>query len=131
MKFLDLNHEKKFFEMKDLLPDRLKMDPERLSVIYLMAGNSELEEKVTPYMDWEEGFDFIKMFEKEDFSSGLEVLAKLAVVLYNNGTSLEFSEVFNYLDEHNLELALNAANYRYRTNSKGIYETQNSNLFLK
>jgi hypothetical protein len=130
MEFLNFEHESKFIEMRGLLPERLRKDPERLSVVFLMAGNSELERKITPYMDWEEGFDFEKMFENEDFSSGLKTLAKLAVVLYNGGATLEFRDVFYYLDEKNLELALNAANYRYGI-PKGIYETKDSNLYLK
>lgn len=130
MNFLNKEHELKFLEMKQNLPERFLQDRERLAVIFLMAGNNELCSKLEPYIDWNEGFFFDEMFEKEDFSSGIRVLAKLAVVLYNNGTSLEFIDLYRYLDQTNLKLALNAANYRYNSKLSETYESRDTNSYL-
>lgn len=131
MKFLNYEHELQFSRLKEEMPERFYNDRERLAVVFLMAGNKELERKMKPYIDWEEGFFFDEMFENEDFSSGLKVLAKLAVILFNNGVSLEFHEFFTRLDETNLQLGLSAANYRYDISPKGIYEQTDTNSYLK
>lgn len=131
MDFLNNDHEERFFKIKESMPVKFYTDRERLAVIYLMAGNQELCDKIAPYINWEEGFYSDEMFEKEDFSTGLKVMAKLAVVLYNNGLSLDFQDLYVHLDETNLQLALNAANYRYNRNPKGIYEVDDTNSYLK
>lgn len=131
MKFLNMDHQSRFHKIKDFLPVNLRRDPEGLSVVYLIAGNKELEKKITPYMAWENGFDFNEMFEKEDFSSELKVLAKLAVVLYNNSVELNLIDLYRYLDEENLELAINAANFCFGHKQKGIYEASDSSSYLK
>ena len=130
MDFLNLGHEMKFLEIKRTIPEIFLKDRERLSVAYLMAGNEELHSKIEPYINWEEGFYFNEMFEKEDLSSGIKVLAKLAVVLYNNGISLEFIELYRHLDDTNLELALNAANYRYNNTQTDLYQPKDTNSYL-
>lgn len=131
MKFLNFEHQQQFNTLREELPEVYMNDIERKSLIYLMAGNKELEAKMKPYIDWVEGFSYEDMFKQEDFSSGLKVLANLAVVLYNHGVKLNFSDVFTYLDKDNLELALSAARYRYGVDKKDIYEIEDGNSYLK
>lgn len=131
MEFLNYEHELRFLKIKESMPEKFYKDRERLAIVFLMAGNQELQDKMEPYIDWEEGFYFDEMFKKEDFSSGLKVLAKLAVVLYNSGIPLEFQDLYEKLDETNLKLAFYAANYRYDRNPKGIYEIKDTNSYLK
>lgn len=131
MKFLSREHELRFLKIKEQIPEQFYNDRERLSVAFLMAGNQELHKKIEPYIDWTEGFYFDEMFEKEDLSTGLEVLAKLAVVLYNSGVSLEFKDIYYYLDETNLKLALNAADYRYNRTPEGFYELNDTNSYMQ
>lgn len=131
MKFLNKEHEVRFLKIKEQMPEQFYNDRERLTLVYLMAGNQELQRKIERYLDWKGGFSFNEMFEKEDFSAGIKVLAKLAVVLYNDGVSLEFKELYCYLDKMNLQLALNAADYRYNRTQVGIYDITDTNSILK
>ncbi|MCF2650882.1 hypothetical protein [Niallia circulans] len=124
MKFLNFEHQQRFNTLREELPEGYMNDIERKSLIYLMAGNKELEA-------WFEGFSYEDMFKQEDFSSELKVLANLAVVLYNHGLNLDFSDVFTMLDKDNLELALCAARYRYGVDKKDIYEIEDGNSYLK
>ncbi|GGK33170.1 hypothetical protein GCM10010965_27500 [Caldalkalibacillus thermarum] len=112
--FTSKEHEKTFFKMRSDLPDEYKNNIEHLSLIYLLSGNEELRQKALPYYKPDEGvFLFTDMFEEQDFSSGIRVLAKLAVVLYNRGMEVTVNELFK-LDRKNLWLALEATKLRLR-----------------
>lgn len=124
-----MQHHKRFWEIKEDIPGDLKGDRELLSVAYIMASNKELENKMAPYIDWINGFDYEKMFEEEKFSPSEKILAQVAVSLYDNGVDLQFNDVFSMLDPTEKELALNAANYRY--DKKGIYESEGENFYIK
>lgn len=131
MIFVNYNHQQNFNVLIEGVPSHVRNSKEKMVLIYLIAGNEELKEKLTPYIDWSVGVDFQAFFSNEDLSSGLFILAKLAWVLYNNGSSLNFSEVFVKLDTQNLELAINAARYRYSKNGDNHYQINDTNSYLK
>lgn len=128
MKFLNIEQHKNFWKIKEQIPANLKGDRELLSVAYIMASNDEIKKKMTPYINWIDGFDYEKMFVNETFSPAEKVLAKVAVALYDNGVDLQFNEVFTELNQEQKEVALNAANYRH--DKKDIYEPADENFYI-
>lgn len=107
--FLDTEHKQQFQKLRTGLAEYYRFDKEHLTLCFIMAGNKELLEKMSPYFDGVGGtLDSYKMFEEQDFSSGLDVLAKLAVHLYNSDEIVTPQAFIRYLDERSLQLALNA-----------------------
>lgn len=111
MKFIDGEHQQNFFTLCNEFLGIEEDDKERLVVLYIMAGNSELEKKMKPYF-FDETFSFEEMFREKEFSFGIKVLAELAVSLYNFGTCCDTSN-FSQLSNRNIQLALNALEYRF------------------
>ena len=110
--FVSDDHRESFQEIRSTLPDRYKQDIEHISLIYLLTGNEELKRKALPYYKPNEGvFLFGDMFREQDFSSGMRVLAKLAVFLFNMGEDVTLGELFS-LDSFNLWLAREAIKLR-------------------
>ena len=102
------------------MADYYRTNKEYLSVVYLMTGNEELYCNMKPYFDAKVGsFDSEEMFEEKDFSSGLRVLAKLAVHLFNSNETVEPLDIISTLDEECFRLALNAFILRRYGVSKG------------
>lgn len=129
MKFSTIQQHKNFWKIKEQIPANFKGDRELLSVAYVMASCQKLEKKITPYINWIEGFDYENMFANETFSSDEKVLVKVAVALYDNGIDLQFNDVFTELNQYQREVALNAADYRY--NKKDTYEAEDDgNLYI-
>ncbi|MCM3113629.1 hypothetical protein [Lederbergia lenta] len=128
MKFLNEDQHKRFLKIKEQIPDNLNGNKEIISVAYIMSSDKEIENKMTPYINWINGFDYKKMLETETFSPDEKVLAKVAIALYNNGVDLQFNEVFTALSQPQREIALHAANYKH--NEKGIYELDDGNLYI-
>lgn len=128
MKFLNMEHHKSFWKIKEGIPAELKGDRELLSVAYIMASNDDINKKMAPYINWVDGFDYEKMFANETFSPAEKVLTKVAVALYDNGVDLQFNEVFTELNQHQKEVVLNAANYRH--DKKDIYEPVDENFYI-
>lgn len=128
MKFLNMEQHKNFWKIKDQIPAEYKGDKELLSLAYIMASSEELNKKMEPYINWVNGFDYEKMFANESFSASEKTLAKVAVVLYDNGVNLEFVEVFSELAPYEKEVALMAANYRY--DKKDIYDPTNESFHI-
>ena len=94
--------------MRRNMPEHYRFNKEFLSVIFLMAGNEELNRKIEPYFDVNKGeFDTLEMFEEQDFSSGLRVLALLAVNLFNANEKVDPLQLMS-LDDVNFKLAMNA-----------------------
>jgi hypothetical protein len=108
--FLNKEHETKFSKFRaEEMEERFRTNKEYLSVAYLITGNEELFRKVEPYFNAKSGrFNFTKMFEEQDFSSGLHILAKLAVHLFNSNKQVELIEIISGLDERGFKLALNS-----------------------
>jgi hypothetical protein len=111
--FLNHEHEKEFFSIREEAAEWYRNDKEYMSVAFLMAGNEELKQKIKPYFDMDEGFfESEAMFEKENFSPSLYVMAKLAVHLFNNNETVDPLDLIVCLDEDNFKLALQALKFR-------------------
>ncbi|MBD8591646.1 MULTISPECIES: DUF6075 family protein [Peribacillus] len=119
--FLNQEHEAKYSQFRtEDMADYYRTNKEYLSVVYLMTGNEELYCNMKPYFDAKVGsFDSEEMFEEKDFSSGLRVLAKLAVHLFNSNETVEPLDIISTLDEECFRLALNAFILRRYGVSKG------------
>ncbi|MGG0284316.1 DUF6075 family protein [Peribacillus butanolivorans] len=119
--FLNQDHEAKYSQFRtEGMADYYRTNKEYLSVVYLMTGNEELYRKMKPYFDAKGGnFNSEEMFEEKDFSSGLRVLAKLAVHLFNSNETVEPLDIISTLDEEGFRLALNAFILRRSGVSKG------------
>jgi hypothetical protein len=128
MDFLNNIHEKNYNRLIKEYPNIRKADKNSTTVLYLMAGNEELERKVKPYFKGDT-FHFPEMFQTEDFPNGLYVLASLTVALYNGNKQCDVYD-FSSLDSENLELALNAIKYRF-TPQKNIYQVETKPLIIK
>lgn len=106
--YLSREHKQDFLENRRNIPEYYRFNKEFLSVLYLISGNEELKQKVEPYFNGNSGmFDTEKMFEEQDFSAGLSVLAKLAVNLFNANEKINPLQLM-ILDDENFELAMNA-----------------------
>jgi hypothetical protein len=129
--FLNHEHEKEFFSIREEAAELYRNDKEYMSVAFLMAGNEELKEKMKPYFDMQDGFlDSKAMFEKEDFSTSLQVMAKLAVHLFNNNETVNPLDLIGYLDEFNFELALQAIKCRRFGLDQG-YTPKDGNMIIR
>ncbi len=106
--YLSREHKQDFLENRRNIPEYYRFNKEFLSVLYLISGNEELKQKIEPYFNGSSGmFDTEKMFEEQDFSAGLSVLAKLAVNLFNANEKINPLQLM-ILDDENFELAMNA-----------------------
>jgi DNA polymerase III delta subunit len=107
--FLNEKHESRFLQFRaEDMAEHYRSDKEYLSVVYLMTGNDELYRKMKPYFNAKIGEFYSEvMFNEKDFSSGLNVLAKLAVHLFNSNETLEPLHIISQLDDEGFKLALN------------------------
>ncbi|MFD2512101.1 DUF6075 family protein [Halalkalibacter alkalisediminis] len=129
--FLNHEHEKEFFSIREEAAGKYKNNKEYMSVAFLMAGNEELKQKMKPYFDMDEGFfKSALMFEKEDFSTSLQVMAKLAVHLFNNNETVDPLDLIGYLDEDNFELALQVIKFRKYGLDQG-YTAKDGNMMIR
>lgn len=129
--FINQEHEARYsqFRVEDMA-DHYRTNKEYLSIVYLMTGNEELYRKMKPYFNAKHGeFDSEKMFEEQDFSSGLRVLAKLAVHLFNSNETVKPLDIISRLDDEGFRLALNAFILRRNGVSKG-YDLPEEKLYM-
>lgn len=106
--FLNQQHQVKFQKFRLDMAEYYRNNKEYLSVVFIMTGDEELEHKLSPYFDVKDGMlDSHSMFQEQDFSSGIRVLAKLAVHLFNNNEMVSPLD-FMSLDDQRLNLAMNA-----------------------
>ena len=106
VQFINFEHQLKFQKLQSQLTLNNK---ECLSVIFIMAGDEELHRKMSSYFDIKKGiFSSENMFNEQDFESGIEVLAKLAVHLFNNNETISPLDMVGALDDERLQLAINA-----------------------
>lgn len=134
MKFEFLNsvHESNFTKFRvENMGDRFRTNIEYLPIVYLMTGNAELYPKMNPYFNAKSGgFDSDKMFEEQDFSSGLNILAKLAVHLFNSSQIVQPLDIISSLDEQSFKLALNSMILR-RFGVSSSYDIPEEKLFME
>ena len=70
-----------------------------------------------------------EMFNEQDFSSGLSVLAKLAVHLFNSNETVEPLDIIAKLDDTSYALALNAFTLR-RCGISNDYDLPDEKLYM-
>ncbi|MDP4084745.1 MAG: DUF6075 family protein [Bacillota bacterium] len=129
--FLSNEHEKLFYKMRQQIKNEsYRKGKEYLSVVFLIAGNDELNQKVSPYFDTTVGmFDSEAMFKNESFSHGLSVLARLAVNLFNDNEKVTPLELIGVLDDEKFNLALNAIILR-KNGISSSYECSDEKLYM-
>lgn len=111
--FLNQNHATKFQEIRSEMAEHYRNNKEYLSVVFIMSGDVECFSKMNPYFDTKEGlFSSKEMFEEQDFSNGIKILAKLAVHLFNNNETVDPLDLVGTLDDERLQLAINAILFR-------------------
>lgn len=94
-----------FLEVSRKVSSRIKVDIlQEASLSYLLAGNEELLQKVLPYLE-QNKFDYEAMFKEQNFTPEIELLAKLAVLIYNGEEDFKFSDLYRTLNGDNLKLA--------------------------
>jgi hypothetical protein len=121
--FLNQEHESDFtkFRVKEM-GEHLRDNKEYLAIVYLMTGNEELHQKMKPYFNAKSGgFNSTKMFDEQDFSESLLVLAKLAAHLFNSNEIVQPLDIILRVDEEGFKLALNSLILR----RSGISNTYN------
>lgn len=115
MKFLDILHEQRFdFLIEE--DETSSYDKERLSLFYILSGNSDLFSKKNYIYDFEEHCISIDCLysNKVDFSTSAKALIRLGFNLYN-GYSDDRSnpmDIFYSLDSSNYNLAMGAIDIR-------------------
>ena len=66
--FVNFEHQKRFMELRQQLNEKYMLDSNWISLVFLAAGNKELEQKVIPSINFQTGeFDFEEMFQKMTF----------------------------------------------------------------
>lgn len=112
--FVNFEHQKRFMELRQQLNEKYMMDKQWISLVFLVSGNKELEQKILPYIHFLTGeFDFEGMLQKNDFTEELNVLAKLAVDFYTGNDSVFVNELVN-LNRMNFDLALAVTRIRHK-----------------
>lgn len=117
MEYLSSEHEARLYKL--LCEDNTNLhDKERISLFYILAGNSDLYQKKYGIYDVENHCIIPCLSKKEskvDLSGGAKALVKLGFDLYNGMKQRETSicDIFWNLDEQNRILALNAIKIRF------------------
>jgi len=128
--FLNQEHQAKFQELRVEMSEEYRTNKEYLSVVFIMAGDKELFNKIHPYFDRKSGlFSSDDMFQEQDFSSGIKVLAKLAVHLFNNNETVNPLDMIDSLDDQRLHLAINAILLR-RYGVSNDYDIPEEKLYM-
>lgn len=109
--FLNREHRLTFEEMRSDLKPYHRNNEEFLSVLFITAGHKELQLKISPYFSESGEFHSVEMFDEQDFSRGMMVMAKLAVHLFNNNVTIEPLDLMS-LDDELFTLAMNAIKLR-------------------
>lgn len=129
--FINREHNNKFSQFRtEEMAEHYRNKKEYLSVVYIMTGNKELYRKIKPYFDAKNGnFASDEMFKEQDFGSGLSVLAKLAVHLFNSNETVEPLDIIVKLDDTSYALALNAFTLR-RCGISNAYDLPDEKLYM-
>ncbi|HBI03538.1 MAG TPA: hypothetical protein DDY49_05870 [Paenibacillaceae bacterium] len=105
--FINFEHQKRFLELRQQLNADLQMDHNWLPLIFLMAGNKEVENVLLPHMDLPGG----KFDDKEIKDPG--VLLKLAIEFYTGENALFVNDLTN-LNRRDFDLALAAIRIKHK-----------------
>lgn len=118
--FVNFEHQKRFMELRQQLKDELQMDNRWLPMIFLIAGNKELEQKVLPSINFETGeLNDDALISGTDSETGQNILLRLAIDFYT-GENTVFANELTKLDRAPFDLALAAIRIRHKI---GWYQT--------
>lgn len=107
--YLNTEHKKAFQDLRGGMAEENRFDKKYLSVCFLIAGNIQLRNKMNPYFDRVTGnLHSDLMFEEQDFTSDIRVLARLALNLFTDSVQVSPLELVESLDEEAFKLSLNA-----------------------
>lgn len=122
MKFLNVEHEKRFEELCKRGRCIAQSDVENKVVMFIIAGNKDLYDKSNELYDFNRQ-EFIFDLKEEDgkfkivwrrpLSSSETKLITLAFDLFSFNNNVGVVELFNVLDSRNRDLALKAIEYRF------------------
>lgn len=127
--FLNLEHQATFQELRSNMEEEFRFNKERLAAAFIMAGDEEVYQKMTPYFNEKTGtFSSEEMLQEQAFSSHTHVLAKLAVHLLHDHEPVVPLDLINHLDEPSFQLAMNAIILR-RTGLSSDYERSEEKIY--
>jgi hypothetical protein len=99
------------------------VDREYLAALYIICIDNELRGKCLKYIEWDMiGIDFASMLDEQDFSSGYEVLVKLASNLFNEYSKVTPMDIIRRLSGELFEIAMQAILLRKFTGPLNISE---------
>ena len=129
--FLSHEHESRFLELRQKIVGLKKLeDKQVVALAFLLSANEDIEQKIFPYLKLNK-FHYEEMFKEQDFTGETELLAKLAVLIYNGEEDFSFSALYRTLSNVNLQLALNSAFLLYRSEPSTTYQTTDTNSYIK
>ncbi|MEK4108613.1 MULTISPECIES: hypothetical protein [unclassified Paenibacillus] len=106
-KFTDYSHKNQYRLIKAQLPAGKRNDCNLLPVVYLMAGNEEFRNKVTHFINWNEGeIDWSNLLNSNDDIEELTILIKLSAELYSHKQMISIYDLINKLDKNNFSMVL-------------------------
>ncbi|MED4455618.1 hypothetical protein [Metabacillus fastidiosus] len=130
MQFLNKDHQLKFQELRESMPEHYRNHRRYLTAIFLMTSNEDLEQTMSIYFDPIRGqFLTHEMFKEVSFSKELEVIAKLAVHLYGDSKEINVLALLSYLDDEYFQLAINAIEF-YRSGVSSQYDSNEEKLYI-
>lgn len=129
LEFLNNEHKAKFQEVRMEMADIDRFNKEFLAAAFIILGDAELEEKMKPYLDPDDGLlDSVAVFEQQDFSNEGLILAKLAAHLFDNSEQVLPLDLVK-LEGEKLKLAMEAIMLR-RYGISTEYEVPGERLIM-
>lgn len=129
--FLNHEHESRYLELRQKIVDLMKLeDKQVVSLAFLLSASGDIEQKIFPYLRPNK-FHYEEMFKEQEFTGETELLAKLAVLIYNGEEDFSFSALYRTLNNVNLQIALNSAYLLYRSEPSASYQTTDTNSYIK
>lgn len=107
--FVNFEHQKRFMELRQQLKPEMQMDFNWLPMLYLMAGNKDVEEALLPHMNLQEGF-----FNYEEVKN-TGILTQLALEFYTGEHTLKVNDL-TALERREFDLALAAIRIKHKIN---------------
>lgn len=105
--FVNFEHQKRFMELRQQLKGDLQMDPRWLPMLFLMAGNKQVEQTLLPYMNLPEG-----IFHYEEVQDSA-ILIQLAVEFYTGEHGILANDLTN-LERREFDLALASIRIKHK-----------------
>lgn len=109
VQFLDGDHVRRYKEgLLRVMESLPTYHADLVAAMFLISGHPDLFRKALPYFVSPFTWDWPRMMRQQDFSSGILVLARLAIDLFTGSDQTAVSELVDRLDSRNFDLALGA-----------------------